>query len=102
MAETNNIFNLFCRYVDDTIFKENIGSTVSFIIDQSYIDSFCEKYSTTEYELLNEVRKNMYRYSASIEHIKGIIAIQVYAATKRADDYIMTSANYRGRLADLL
>lgn len=102
MNDRKDIFKLFCKYVDDTIFKENIGSVVSFVIDQSYIDSFCEKYSIGESELLDEVRKNMYRYNASIDHVKGIIAIQVYAATKRADDYIMTSANYRGRLADLL
>ena len=102
MNDRKDIFKLFCKYVDDTIFKENIGSVVSFVVDQSYIDSFCEKYSIGESELLDEVRKNMYRYNASIDHVKGIIAIQVYAATKRADDYIMTSANYRGRLADLL
>ena len=102
MAETNNIFNLFCRYVDDTIFKENIGSTVSFIIDQSYIDSFCEKYSITEVELLREVSRNMYRLKTSVDHIKGIVAIQVYAATKRAEDALVSSSNYKTRYADLL
>lgn len=102
MSDQKDIFKLFCKYVDSTIFKENIGSVVSFIVDQSYIDSFCEKYAIDESELLKEVRKNMYRYNAPIDHIKGIVAIQVYAATKRAGDDIRTMANYRDRLAELL
>ena len=99
MNDRKDIFKLFCKYVDDTIFKENIGSVVSFVVDQSYIDSFCEKYSIGESELLDEVRKNMYRYNASIDHVKGIIAIQVYAATKRADDYIMKPYTIRNVIA---
>lgn len=93
---------MFCKHVDETIFRENIGSAVAFIIDQSYIDSFCEKYSIEEKALLDEVRRNMHRWNVSIDHIKGIIAIQVYAATKRADDHLITRANYRERFAELL
>lgn len=102
MNEKSNIFSLFCKYVDDTIFKDNIGSVVSFIVDQSYIDAFCEKYSIKEVELLKEVSKNMFRRNAPIEHIKGIVAIQVYAATKRANGVLVTSSNYKTPYAELL
>lgn len=102
MSGRKDIFKLFCKYVDDTIFKENIGSVVSFVVDQSYIDLFCEKYSIKEFELLKEVSRNMMNYNAPIEHIKGIVAIQVYAATKRANDALVTSSNYKTRYAELL
>lgn len=105
MKEKQNIFYQFCEYVNETIFKANIGSKVSFIIDQSYILSFCEKYDIEENILLNEARKKMYRHgihNVPILHIMGVVAIQVYAATKRADDYLKTKANYRDRLAELI
>ena len=99
-----SIFENFCKYVDETIFQNCIGGVVSFVVDQTFIDIFCKKYSTTEKELLREVRRYMFPYNItlSINHIKGIIAIQIYATTKRADNSLISKANYRDRLAELL
>lgn len=99
-----SIFERFCQYVDETIFQDSKGGVVAFIIDQMYIDAFCKKYSKTEKELLADARRHMFSYSrnVSINHIKGIIAIQIYATTKRADDSLISKANYRDRLAELL
>ena len=99
-----SIFERFCQYVDETIFQESKGGVVALIIDQMYIDAFCKKYSKTEKELLADARRHMFSYSrnVSINHIKGIIAIQIYATTKRADNSLISKANYRDRLAELL
>ena len=59
----NDIFRTFCRYVDEHIFsKENMGSYVAFIIDQYFIDEFCKNHHTTENELVQSVRKNLWAY----------------------------------------
>lgn len=99
-----SIFEHFCQHVDETIFQNCIGGVVSFVVDQTYIDIFCEKYSITEKELLRDVRRYMFQYNItlSINHIKGVIAIQIYATTKRAENSLISKANYRKRLAELL
>ena len=97
------LFNTFCHYVDETIFsKENMGETVVFIIDQAYIDEFCKKYSVKEETLMQEVRLNLYKWKYDQLQIKGILAIQLYAATKREDSGGITEKNYRDRLSQVL
>ena len=99
-----SLFTQFCEYVDETIFpKKNGGETVAFIVDQAFIDDFCKKFNTSETMLLREVRLNLYstRYPSHL-HIKGILAIQLYAATKREDSGGITEKNYRDRLSQLL
>lgn len=102
MAES--LFTLFCKHVDETIFpKENGGETVAFIVDQAFIDDFCKKYSTSEDLLLREVKLNLSRsFNLNHLHIKGILAIQLYAATKREDSGGITEKNYRDRLSQVL
>lgn len=100
-----NLFQKFCKYVDKTIFsKENVGETVAFIVDQTFIDDFCKEAGVKEDFLLSEVRTRHYSvYSCNdILSIKGIIAIQLYAATKRDDSQEMTERNYRDRFDQLL
>lgn len=100
----NDIFTSFCKYVDETIFsKENSGEDIAFIVDQAFIDDFCKKSEISEKQLLNEVRWNL-RKSASYGHlhVKGILAIQLYAATKREDSGGITEKNYRDRLSQVL
>lgn len=100
-----SLFLKFCKYVDKTIFsKENVGETVAFIVDQTFIDDFCKEAGVKEDVLLSEVRARHYSvYSRNdILSIKGIIAIQLYAATKRDDSDEMTERNYRDRFVQLL
>ena len=41
-----DIFKAFCRYVDERIFsKENMGSYVALVVDQSFVDDFCREYN---------------------------------------------------------
>lgn len=99
-----SLFTQFCEYVDETIFpKENGGETVAFIVDQAFIDDFCKKYETSEKLLLREVRLNLFRtqYPSHL-HIKEILAIQLYAATKREDSGGITEKNYRNHLSQVL
>lgn len=101
---STSLFTQFCDYVDKTIFpKENGGETVAFIVDQAFIDDFCKKFDTSEAILLREVRWNLDRtqYPNHL-HIKGILAIQLYAATKREDSGGITEKNYRDRLSQVL
>lgn len=98
-----SLFDQFCRYVDETIFaKENMGDTVAFIVDQAYIDEFCKKYSVKEETLMLEVKRNLYKCKYDHLQIKGILAIQLYAATKREDSGGITEKNYRDRLSQVL
>ncbi len=103
MAES--LFLQFCKYVDESIFpQENGGESVAFIVDQAFIDEFCKNFSTTEDVLLKEVRLNMMNNVWHLDHlhVKGILAIQLYAATKREDSGGITERNYRDRLSQVL
>lgn len=104
MAETNSsIFHRFCLYVDKTIFsKRNIGGTIAFIVDQAFVDDFCKQEETTEDILLRDVRCRLYSPDRNHLHIKGILAIQLFAASKREDSGGITEANYRDRLSQVL
>lgn len=99
-----SLFEHFCNHVDSTIFaKENMGEMVAFIIDQAFIDDFCKKHSVSEKILMREVMHYIYRpASYGHLHVKGILAIQLYAATKREDSGGITEKNYRDRLSLVL
>lgn len=98
-----NIFRKFCYYVDEHIFsKENMGSYVAFVVDQSFIDDFCRENHTTEKELMISVRCNLWNYRRDHYTIKGIVAIQLFAASKRANSEGLTVKNYRDRLSQVV
>ena len=46
MLSSTEIFNKFCKHVDETIFsEENVGSYVAFVVDQSFVVDFCNVHS---------------------------------------------------------
>lgn len=99
----NSIFYKFCLYVDKTIFsKKNVGGTIAFIVDQAFIDEFCRIEEITEDHLLRDIRCRLYSTDRSHLHIKGILAIQLFAASKREDSGGITETNYRDRLSQVL
>jgi hypothetical protein len=102
---TTSLFSKFCEYVDKTIFsEENMGGVVAFVVDKNYIERFCENNGTTERELMLAVKGSLWSsyLSPSLLQIKGILAIQLYAASKRANSNGITSVNYRDRLVQVL
>lgn len=100
---STQLFSIFCKFIDERIFSEdNIGSSVAFVVDKSLITEFCRKNDVDERDLMNAVRHNLYSYSRNISHIKGILAIQLYAASKRANSGGITVKNYRDRLSQVL
>ena len=97
------IFSSFCSFIDAQIFSEdNAGMSVSFVVDKAFIMEFCEKNNITENTLMDAVRVKMYSSSRDIEHIKGVLAIQLYAASKRTNSDGITVKNYRDRLSQVL
>ena len=89
------LFSKFCQFIDERIFSEdNIGSSVAFVVDKALINEFCKRNGVDEHELMHAVRYNLYSYSRNITHIKGILAIQLYAASKRANS---GGINYTGK-----
>ena len=97
------LFSKFCQFIDERIFSEdNIGSSVAFVVDKALINEFCRKNNIVERDLMNAVRHNLYSYSRNISHIKGVLAIQLYAASKRANSGGITVKNYRDRLSQVL
>ncbi len=103
MNDINNIFELFCEYVDHIIFpEEKIGSSVSFVIDQVFIDSFCKQYEFEPQNLIEAVGNHIFEANPSILHIKGLLAMQLLAASQRENSDGITEANYRDRLSKLL
>ena len=98
----NDIFRTFCRYVDEHIFsKENMGSYVAFIVDQYFIDDYCKENNTTEESLKQSVRDNFnYKTNYSLLEAKGVIAIQLYAASKRINSDGLTAKAYYIRLSE--
>ena len=100
---TESIFYQFCKHVDETIFSdENRGSVVAFVVDQTFIDNFCRTYDTDEDKLMQDARSHLRKVLRNPLFIRGMIAIQVFAATKRANSDGITEANYRDRLNDLI
>lgn len=100
---STQLYTSFCNFIDAQFFSEdNMGMSVSFVVDKALIAEFCKKYGITEGMLLDAVRVNLYSYSKDIKHIKGILAIQLYAASKRANSGGVTVKNYRNRLSQVL
>ena len=100
---TESIFFKFCTYVDENIFPfENKGEVVAFIVDQTFINDFCKEYHTSEMDLLSDASLRRYSVSRNAFLTKGMIALQVFAATKRANSDGITERNYRDRLDELL
>ena len=102
---TLSIFERFCNHVDQTIFsEENMGSVVAFVVDKTYIDRFCYQENISEFDLMKAVKSSLWTsyYSPSHLQIKGILAIQLYAASKRANSNGITTKNYRDRLVQVL
>lgn len=96
-----DLFNKFCNYVDNIFFsEENIGSYIAFVVDQSFINEFCSYNHISEKELMSSVKRNINK--RDILSIKGIIAIQLYAASKRVSIDDITSKNYRYQLSQIL
>lgn len=102
MESLVDIFRAFCKFVDERIFQENAGSYVAFVIDQAFIDEFCKINSIQESFLMSAVRRSLYSYRRDSLYVKGIIAIQLFAASKRANDRYITEKNYRDRLSQVL
>ena len=102
---TTSLFSKFCEYVDKSIFsEENMGGVVAFVVHKNYLDRFCETTGTTERALMLAVKGSLWSsyLSPSLRQIKGILAIQLYAASKRANSNGMTAVNYRDRLVQVL
>ena len=97
------LFSKFCQFIDERIFSEdNMGSSVAFVVDKALINEFCKRNGVDEHDLMHSVRYSLYSYSRNISHIKGILAIQLYAASKRANSGGITVKNYRDRLSQVL
>ncbi|MCD8236105.1 MAG: hypothetical protein LUD00_05515 [Prevotellaceae bacterium] len=100
---STQLYSSFCDFIDAQIFSEdNMGISVSFVVDKALITEFCKKNGVTEGLLMDAVRANLYPYRIDIKHIKGILAIQLYAASKRANSDGITVKNYRDRLSQVL
>lgn len=100
---STQLYSSFCNFIDTQIFSEdNVGTSVSFVVDKTLITEFCKKNSVTEKTLMDAVRVHLYSYHIDIKHIKGILAIQLYAASKRANSGGITVKNYRNRLSQVL
>ena len=98
-----DIFRSFCDYVDERIFsKENMGSYVALVVDQSFIDDFCKENHTTEVALMSSVRSNHRKNIYDHLDAKGIIAIQLFAASKRAYSGGLTPKAYYARLSQVV
>lgn len=97
------LYRRFCDFIDAQFFSEdNVGTSVSFVVDKAFITEFCKKNDITENVLMDAVRENLYSYHIDTKHIKGILAIQLYAASKRANSGGVTVKNYRDRLSQVL
>ena len=100
---TTDTFTQFCKYVDEIIFsEENKGEVVAFIVDQTFINDFCKEYHTKEGDLLISAMRKRYLVARDPLYAKGMIALQVFAATKRANSGGFSESNYNDRLVDLL
>lgn len=101
--DSDNIFTLFCKYVDETIFSdERKGEVVAFIVDQTYINDFCKLFHIKDDDLLRNARHYLYQVTHNSLLARGMIALQIFAATKRANSEGITERNYNNRLVDLL
>lgn len=73
-----------------------------FCVDKYRIQKFCIGNNISETELLNSARIEFRKYSHTQEQILGLLAIQLYAASLRKEEYLYSSRNYTIRLRKLL
>ena len=93
----------FCRYVDEVIFnEENRGSTVRFVVDEDLMRQFCKSSEVSESDVMKDSKGYLYYYNLNILELKGLLAIQTYAACKLASGNGYTARNFRQQLSMLL
>ena len=98
-----DIFQSFCSFIKQEFFSTDaIGEEISFAVDKYTIQKFCIGNNTSEVELINSVRKEYWKYRHTQEQILGLLAIQLYAASLRKEEYLYSSRNYTIRLRELL
>lgn len=98
-----DIFRDFCIFVDERIFpEENAGTYVAFVVDQAFIDEFCKLNSITEATLMDAVGHCLFDRKKDSLFVKGLLAIQLFAASKMAESDGFSARNYRYRLSQIL
>ena len=101
--EELNIYRRFCSYVNEKIFSDDMkGENVAFVVDEFFITEFCSRYNTSKKVLLSAVNRNMYASLKDHLHIKGQLAIQLYAASVRENSGGLSESNFRERLREVL
>jgi len=102
-SNNGKMYNRFCNYIIDNFFKEEFkGEPLSFLIDESVIQDFCNQ-NNCESSFFNKTIFNAFsRCKSSFENIIGIIAIQVYITSQRKSDDIFTAGAYNVRLLEFL
>lgn len=101
------IYSKFNNYIRNEFFcSSNKDSHVVLSVDQSTIDKFCDKESTSEQELRKEFQRlfsEHWDYALENENFFGLAAIQVYVAHQMGDEYEsekdISARKYRDRLA---
>ena len=103
MNSLGGIFREFCKFVDERIFpEENAGTYVAFVVDQTFVDEFCKLHSLTEETLMDAVGNCLYDQRRDMLFVKGMLAIQLFAASKMAESDNISARNYRYRLSRIL
>ena len=96
-------FLIFCRYIDKEIFSEdNRGDVVRFVVDKVFMENFCKETGVSEDNVMSAASRRLYYYTEDILEIKGLLAIQTYAACRRASGAGYSSRNFRIQLSLLL
>ena len=103
MDSLGDIFRAFCKFVDERIFpEENAGTYVAFVVDQAFIDDFCKLHSLTEATLMDAIGHCVFDERRDSLFVKGLLAIQLFAASKMAESDGFSARNYRYRLSKIL
>lgn len=93
------------RYVIDTFFADDKKGDVVFpIIDEYFMAQFCKVNDCSIRDFFGYVQRS-YRFinmsaNSRIEEILGLIAIQLYAASKMETSDGFSSSNFRDRICD--
>ncbi len=100
-----NPYSILGRAVLDHFFADDKKGEVIFpMIDEYYIKQFCKSQETSIEEFFDSVHscRKFYFISekSSIEDICGLIAIQMYAASKMETADGFSSSNFRNRICD--
>ena len=104
--EKESPFIKFCRYIDEAFFSEDSrGDVVRFVVDEAFMKQFCQVSGVSESEVMDNASSyygNIYIVCNDILEIKGLLAIQTYAACKRESGNGYSSRNFRKQLSMLL